>query len=149
MKLESSYSSCSNLVSKERFSNVEIRRVDSKVKKMRKSFKLSPLCLCPCTVVVYSQYSAVFPSISFSTLSFVAHHPGAAVTVIEIVSESHHAAGAGVICADSPLSSLRRSRRSDRFNGFCASRAPHDFYPWLALVHRIAGLLGGVVVVVG
>jgi hypothetical protein len=104
------------------FSNVEIRsRVDSKVEQMRKSFKLSPLCLCPCTVVVYSKYTVLFFLRSLSVPSFVANHPSAAVTVIEIVSESHHAARAGGVCADSPLASFSRSRGSDRFNGFCAS----------------------------
>jgi len=39
------------------------------------------------------------PGIVLLGLSFISHHAGAAIAVVEIVTESHHAAGARVITA--------------------------------------------------
>lgn len=53
------------------------------------------------SVVVYST-SSVF-LISFFRLSFVSYHARAAVTVVEVVAEAYHAAGTGVVGADSAV----------------------------------------------
>lgn len=68
----------------------------------------------------------------------------AAVTVIEIVSEAHHAVGHGLVVADPP-GAIGAPGSRDRLDGFGAPGAAEDFDSGLAEVNcEVAkGLLRG------
>lgn len=75
--------------------------------------------------------------------SLVSYHLGASIAVVEVVPETDHPTGTGIVGTHS--TGIATAGTADRLDAHRASTAPEDFDAWLLRVHGVADGLRAIV----